>query len=433
MPKLDLRLPLFLLALLVTSTIVGIALIALANLLPDEPIKENIASSISKIHRGQHPVFGTHAEMDHFTECLYVTSGMRTPLEKPSEPRSLHNAMVDAITSPTLGPCKAIQQQRNGFQYYRYWFGGLIITRPVLSVTTLPTLRALVFVLFVCSLLYYAFSVGKHISWYLAFSVLAIVAASPLYSQLFLVPHASPWLIGFITGGLAVSGRVHSNKALASLFLLSGIGVAYFDILTNPIVAPVAALLAITLQRWKSGKNASFLQVGLLLAVWLFGYFGFWALKWALAAMVLGPESVIHNVLRASNHRLSGDVGPNEATVFMSLALNGRAMFAATLVAIGATAMAILLSNRHAAQLTGHRRPPAQNSAAIVAQMLAIASLPVIWLLVFKNHSIVHIALVAPILTWTLIGLAMSAQLARSPTLDQPATETVTEQAATKH
>ncbi len=43
--------------------------------------------------------------------------------------------------------------------------------------------------------------------------------------------------------------------------------------------------------------------------------------------------------------------------------------------------------------------------------MLAVATVPVIWLLVAQNHSIVHAFFVAPILSWTLICVRLAVHM----------------------
>jgi hypothetical protein len=270
-------------------------------------------------------------------------------------------------------------------------------------------LRAIVSITFFGAFIFFLATVGSQIGWPVAGSLAAVILATPLYSQFLILPHASCWIIAFLAAGHIMRSGVVSLEANIMRFLLFGILVCYFDLLTNPIIVPVSALVAVTLRRWYDRRDADIMEASVLLGVWSVGYAVFWLLKWVLAASVLGADTTIGNVGRAILFRLSGHFGSQDISAWNSIRLNADVVELTTFVAIGVTLLSVFAvkrENRWRSLVIADG-----TSWRLAGQVLAIALLPVAWLTVLQNHSIIHPWFVAPILSWTLICLLLAVQI----------------------
>jgi hypothetical protein len=191
----------------------ALLLITASNLLPSDVIKRNVLSSISHVDYENNSFF-PRLRLDHFTECIFVTEGMRSKSLDDRSDSSLRRAFLDAVTSPTLGPCGIIASNETypagDPNYFRYWHGTQVLIKPVMLFSTVPVLRLIVFFGFVAAFSFFILTVGTHVSWFTAGVAGITTSVSPLYSQLFLITHASSWIIGFVAAGLILrKGRVY--------------------------------------------------------------------------------------------------------------------------------------------------------------------------------------------------------------------------------
>ncbi len=397
--------------------LVGLVLIVAANLLPLTTIKQNVLGSISQLNYAEHQVFPKR-KLDHWTECDFTTLGMRSPEAEQQRQPGLKEAFLVAIESPMLGNCEQIASGDKILkEKFWYWHGYQIISKPILSVVTVPTLRLVVLVGFCASFVLFLMVLGKRFSWFSAGAVAVLVILSPLYSQLLLLPHASAWIIAFCAASLVLCKQSVSLEQNILKLLVIGFLVAYFDFLINPIVAPTAAIAAITIRRWLDGHETNFLDPIWLFGSWFAGYVGFWSIKWAIAAVVLGGEAVTNRVAGKISQRLNADVGWSEVSAWVSVSKNVTYMALPVLITVIVLGLSVVMIPGALRQIRYIGASGASFRPAI--QMLSVGTAPVVWLLVVQNHSIVHTFIVAPILTWTLICIVFAVHLVLLP---QPVT-----------
>ncbi len=387
----------------------GLGLIIASNLLPLDGVKRNVLASVSTANYSQHLLF-SGSRLDHWSECVSATVGMRSKTTETRESYGLRRALVDAVQSPMLGNCEQIASDQPYMQnYFRYWHGAQIIARPVLSFSSVPVLRALVLLAFSAAFVFFVTTVGSKIGWLTAGAIAAVVIASPLYSQLLLVPHASSWIIGFVVAAHIMRSRDVSLESNVQRFVLIGILVAYFDLLINPVVAPTLALIAVSLRRWHDRNDASFQEAIVLFTAWLAGYGGFWFLKWVAAASAMGAGTVVSTIVQVVSQRLSGSAESPESSVWESIGLNAAVMRPTMAVSVVVLVLSFLAIRRSRTGGNGRKEKTPVWKHSV--QMLVIGLLPVLWLLVVRNHSIVHYWMVAPILTWSITSVILAAHL----------------------
>ncbi|EEE35150.1 hypothetical protein RKLH11_4324 [Rhodobacteraceae bacterium KLH11] len=389
----------------VVLTFVGFFLLALlslwvVNLIPDAPIKENLLASSTPEHYPKHPYLKS-VKLDEWTECVLLSSGLqRNPGQGPV---SAADAWRDAVVSPVLGNCERLHSDESEYSYFRYWLGGQVIARPILYFHSVQAIRLVVFCAFVLSALAFVLTLLKRNGVWIAVGTGMLIATAPIYSQVFILPHASAWIIGFTAAAILVNSRAIGIERAVMVGLISGICLAFFDILNNPIVVPTALSLGYLLSCHAERKNPSVTNLLALNVVWFVGYAGFWSLKWALVMVQLGPDQVMEIVSGKVQERLGGETFGKDASLARSLDRNFGLMEKTAIPFVLVSLVAV------AAKLIGAvRGRPAVNSSdtasKIVLLTIITGLLPIIWIAALRNHSIIHFWFVGAVLTWSLIS-----------------------------
>lgn len=393
----------------------AIAALILVNLLPNSVIEENLIRTSKPVNYTPHPLFGS-TMMDWWTECELMTAGIYREIDPyaaadSSDYRDGYNAQLasdpvsrawrSAVLSPNIGNCELLHYGGGGKFYFRYWMGGQIVTRPLLYLSGVGAIRMFVAVLFFASLATFLFSVKRKGGTRLAVVSAVLIAFTPLFSQFIILPHASGWIIGFLASSLLMKWGTVSNHGAVLLGLWTGMILAFFDILNNPIVVPMALTFGYLLTCYARAEAPSFLRLVLLNLAWLAGYAGFWAAKWILASIELGADSVIANVAGKIGERANLGAS-SEFTWRDSIYYNGLPMIAPFMVFVG-------FAIRQAAVGFTNQRDSAKRAlsgsfaVSFVMLPLAFSTLPILWIMMLANHSAVHHFFVTPILVWWIL------------------------------
>lgn len=393
----------------------AVAAIFLVNLLPNAVIEKNLIQSSAPVNHSAHPLF-SHTFMDWWTECELMTSGLYRPIDPSAEADAsdhrdgftgipeadpVSRAWHSAVLSPNIGNCKLLHEGGGGKYYYRYWMGGQVVTRPMLYLSGVNASRIFTVAVFFSSIAAFLYFVDRHAGTRLAYGIIALLAVTPFFSQLVILPHASAWIIGFLGASLLMKWGNLTHHGAVLLGLWSGMLVAFFDILNNPIAAPMALTFGYFVICYARSRPPSILILVLLNGAWFSGFAGFWASKWLLAAMALGPDAVIANIGGKIGER-AGLAGSPEITWRESLYYNGLAVMVPLVVFAG-------LALREAVE---HFRPDRRRQHPAVSDAfrlgffvlpVAFGALPVVWIVLLSNHSAIHHFFVSPILIWSAL------------------------------
>lgn len=184
--------------------------------------------------------------------------------------------------------------------------------------------------------------------------------------------------------------------------MLTGMSVAYFDLLTFPVIAlgfPLVTYILLSHGKpWHRFISNSF--------AWGIGYFGFWATKWVLAALivkyplasVLGDISFrLNSIGRGTDlqqqydfQRLDG-LQPNLQELFGSNAVRFILLLIAAAVAALLLVRVLRLNLRREYMVSA-------------LQILAVSLYPLVWYLVVLNHSAIHVFFTYRNLAVTVFG-----------------------------
>lgn len=375
-----------------------LAALTLVNKIPNERILKHVRGSFS--HENYRYSLTGITRMDHYTECIVLTMGL-------SDSASNMGSLTRSLLSPTVGQCDwtreaLLRSEKHGFNYWRFWHGYQIVSRPVLYFTDAHGLRLICFLIFSLSYLLLFQSIRTNINFSFSMISALTLLVAPLYSQLYLIHFSLVWALGFSLAAFLLYSARQVGEIFKRYYLwmfgVVGMLTAYFDLLTNPLVTLTIPLLVLY---WKDdwpGKKQSrpaWMTVLMIVTAWSAGYFSCWGAKWILASFVL-EQSVVLAIGRKIACRLGSEYCPDEdipVTALNSI-LRNLYYWKIGIFAVLSLAAVAALKTVHRAKGLVHGRRQFGNTMTF----LSIFLLPFAWLALARNHSTIHAWFVAPIL-----------------------------------
>jgi hypothetical protein len=398
------------------------AALVVVNLVPNDRLLSHVRSSIS-ITNYQSSQFGL-GKVDFWDECVAATVGLGHSADQlPLVTRS--------FLSPVIGNCDEFQEfikgkTNEGFNYWRYWHGYQILSRPLLYRFTLGGVHYVLFGLFLLSGVFFVSQVSRFsssCSWSLVIAFLCV----PVVDQMVILSHSMVWIIAFSIGGGLLFPSTSSTKERRSLyvwFLVLGMLCCFFDLFTVPLVTLTIPLLGLY---WKGeftadNQELTVRSICLFSVMWLAGYSICWTAKWAIVGLI-GGRGVITEISRVIQHRIGLGGGPMgddgqylSVTAARSILTNARVCWYGWLIVSG-------LAIARIRPLTAAMWSSKKWSLSAVAVPLVLFGMPVAWLAVMEQHSIWHSWFVARIYFTSfaiMIALILRPRLSdRTEILDQ--------------
>ncbi len=397
---------------LVMSIAAGFVFLVLAYALPDEPIRSNIAASMSMFETDKaYPQWAnglTATNLDLWTDAVIMqeaaAEGSLSAVRKALlVPWFDYDAEV-VLPHQTLRMYTEGMTDMTGYLSYnaRYWHGYLIFLRPLFTLFSAAHIRVLNFAL-QGALFMQVYSLierkaGKIfvlpflVSWFIVNPVSS--ALSFQYSSMAYITLAA--LIVMMKRSEKTTGSLTEKGGLIDLFFFVGIATAYFDYLTYPLVGLGIPLCYAAVMRKKDG--ASVLKTVILLCfTWLAGYALMWMAKWVLATVMTGSDIItdgFRHVLFRLNSTEEAGTGMGFDALRMNLRLYAYKAFLVFMLAVMLYYIRLMVKN-------GCCIHPGENSVPF----LCIALMPFFWVMIVRNHSIVHAYMVHRVFAVTLCGL----------------------------
>lgn len=372
--------------LFVGTLIVGILLLVLSALVPNEPVRNHVLES-APLFTVPRDMLGVrndncYSVQDHFTDALMAEEAMMIDQDKPFQ-----SAM--RCDFPFSGdPIKDLSKIANGEgddlpvrDYARYWHGYLIWLRPMLACGTWSMVRTftLIMLSFVVLLCISLWTQRKGVVYALGVCLPILccyfpqVGISPQFSSIYFVGLIASIVL------LSVPHICEDIRWSGGVMLIAGCASSYLDLLTAPMIGLLFPLLTYCLLAKKD--KGFYKHVALLLAIWFIGYFGFWFMKWVIGTLATDLnviESGFHNG-RVRSYGYNDDfytwttiferVGELLCEPFIWLP-----MVIAGIIWICSIKPKEILPNLY---------------------LLALAIVPIVWMFVMRQHSAYHFHLLA--------------------------------------
>ncbi len=371
-------------ALITVMIALFFSLLVMVNTIPSEKIYDNTVKSMNIIDsEGLKKKIGNVFifRLDNFTDALMmniaVGSDSDTPV-KSSMKATYHIADDDLSTVTYAARCIASNDDCNlqSVDYERYWHGYLVFLKPLLTVMDYGNIRVLnymcftILILSVCVLLYK--KCDRKMLYTFLLSILLI--------NFWVVPLSMQFSTTFYISFMAsIALLLCKNKALPYIFTVIGCLTGFFDFLTTPLVT-LGLPLVICLSYVEKPSNNKYKSLFKYSLLWFIGYSSVWVSKWIIAYFIIGyniTDAVNSVIGRASSDTFNG--------VDMSLTGLLRILYSNTSLFLVFVFIVVVFILFNAVVYLKKAQKFKAN-----AYLLLIASMPVVWFLVIRNHTIVH-------------------------------------------
>ena len=273
------------------------------------------------------------------------------------------------------------------YNYWRYWHGAQIITRPALTMMSVLDERALTFFLFASSFMFAFLTLYGHGLHLTGLAMFAGLFCVHLQSALFVLPHAMDWVIGFLACGWIVrklNGNVPiSMNGFGCAFFFVGLLSAFFGSLTNPVVTLTIPLLGvfwvIAFQK-EQNTVGNFVLVLAATGFWFIGYAASWSTKWLLVVFFLGVDTVFSEILEIVKFRLGGPYRTDEITWTYSFITVLREIWLGGIFTIACLIVSIVPLVRFVRMI--------ERKWSDLSSFVFICALPFMWFAALRNHTI---------------------------------------------
>ena len=201
--------------LLVGVPLIAAVLVALASLVPDRLILDALVDSVRRNEIFNLPQVGlTGRGVDVFSDCIALTMGLGN---------SDGGTLSTWLRSPTLGSCDgavaSIQAFESGeglsggYQYFRYWHGYTVVSRPLVATIGVTGLRIVLFWTFIAMLAGFARRLWRYHGWVAPIALLGpFLLTTDTVELARSLPHGLPAVIA-VGGAWAVHRAVYGGRS----------------------------------------------------------------------------------------------------------------------------------------------------------------------------------------------------------------------------
>lgn len=272
-------------------------------------------------------------------------------------------------------------------EYARYWHGYLSVLMPLLTVVDYETIRIINYIAFFALTAYLIYLIKRRFSS----SVMLAFLISLLYASAFFIPqsiqYSSTFYIALVGSILAIKcpWQRWGLRALSCMFVALGAATSYVDFLVTPVVTLGFPLIFIILEMNDTTKSRQRTTVFLMTCAWFFGYVGMWAGKWILCAAFTDCEvaSIVGSKLaERSIGQFVLNIRQVCARTFWFLPDIGK-LWWACIVSSMCGIIGLILWRTYALN---------NNAFKHHSTLLLLMFIPLAWLMLAYNHTLVHTA-----------------------------------------
>jgi hypothetical protein len=263
--------------------------------------------------------------IDRFSECIALTMDIgRSGYHRSS---FLFNAVADR----ELGPCSVavpklehwghrwdsvsalnVHQTRANdsyYNYFRYWHGYTVVTRPMLALVGVRALRILVAILLGTAFVAFLVVMAVRARWWIAILMgVCLLLTVDFYDLPGSITHGLSTAVAFGCAALVLF-RVKSGGGWVLWPLVAGSIFCFFDTVINPPVAWVLCTFGVALVVLVEGGRALRASAAAA-ASWMVGYGGTWVSKWSIDTVFFGWHAVHKQIADEIGKRSGGSDGP---------------------------------------------------------------------------------------------------------------------------
>lgn len=281
------------------------------------------------------------------------------------------------------------QDFNNVSNYNRYWHGYLVFLKPLLSMFSYKGIRIINAILQTTLVAVTIIMMVKREKKYLIMPLLILWAFLMPLALMKSMQFSSCFYI-MMAGILALVWiKELTMKKVGLIFLVLGILLAFFDLLTYPIITfgvPVAVYLLISNEKKLGKQLIKFIFAGVC---WLVGYMGMWVGKWTIGSIILGKE-LFSDAINQLLFRTSA-TGEQYAKIEV-IDSNFQSFFDTPAVVILIIYITVMLTLIVVYIINQKRKNKTlwKGIVQAIIPFLVVAVVPIVWYLAVSNHSYHH-------------------------------------------
>jgi hypothetical protein len=408
---------------IVCGVLAGLQILFVAMLLAAQAVPDNLIVShlVEGIDDG---IYGPTGRPDYmggdsfaFTECVVLGTGLG---------RSDLGVWERTMRMPRLGSCGPGDDQlraldrgetvRTDIEYFRYWAGYTVLTRPVLALWGLGSLHMVSGALLVAAIAAAVVAVARRTSTVYA---LALVVPLIISSNILSMPstslhgalaNAAAFLCVAMTAGGAsygVRGAVFGTVVGAAVF-------NYIDLLTTPAIpwmlsAAVAGAVVLSSTGRVGHAVRAVAAVGI---AWPLAFAFTWLSRWVIAVVALGWDHAADVIADKIEERTQGAVASADSSRMTVITDNLRYWLDRIGTAQPTLLLAVVVTVTALVAIVLRHDKPRLVWFLVLAAPAIVAPL---WYAVLRNHSLIHLRMVyasVPAAVGVTVGAALHAALA---------------------
>lgn len=395
---------------LISGWILGTLLLTLAFCLPIDRMYSGYQSvGLPSLERrdGWHRYLIDYesSTLDNNTECLMMKVSA-TPLPETGE-----NILQKALRCYTLNNewnhgLTFQQYEWNGHtlscdSYERYWHGYAVLLKPLMLLLSYTDIVFLNIVLQLSLIVLILYLFDKRDLKYLQLPFLIFQAVNLQFVVALCLDYSVCFYL-YTAALVTLLGWPKIRIQYPFFFMVTGMATAYLDLLTWPLVT-LAVPLIVFLSMEKENLTAALKKLAVSTLFWSIGYAGQWAGKWIVATIFL-DDNIILDAIRQLGLRSSSEIIETGETVSWldvirrNLSVFDKSGYQILFVSISLWLVFILVQKARSASFC------MQNIIKEAIPYLVIASYPVFWYLLTKNHSFSHCWM-----TWRILSISVFA------------------------
>ena len=304
--------------ILIASIVIATVLQVMAFALPTGPIIKNVKKSIKSFEaegKYREIIPGINYSMlDNFTDACMIAGATYNGKE------ALHKRAMNVYTWQTVGgivngvdhydyyqslinECKGIKA-KTAHPYFWYWHGYIVVLKPLLLFFNYNNIRILnMFGQLMCLITLVVLLFRRGFKDYILPFAVGYILMIPVTVCLSLQFSACYYMM-LLSSIVLLKWKEYFEKGnnYWIVFLITGIGTSFFDLLTYPIVTLGTPLIIYFIMN----KEDSFKKMmGNLLekvAFWGIGYVVFWIGKWGIASLLLHENCFVKALSKINQH-----------------------------------------------------------------------------------------------------------------------------------
>lgn len=384
------------------SIVLGLLLLTLVFLLPDDRVFYNFSTSVGALERfdvNYNQIYDYDgSKLDTFTEALMLKAAS-TP-QPPTGENVFQRAMRVYILEGREAQhgLKFYEYDWNGKSYScdsyeRYWHGYLVFLRPLLYVFTYQDILYINIVLQLVLIFFLLYQVQKRLREYLIPFAALFILCLPV-SILLCLDYSICFYIYILSSLLIIIYNKKVEKYYMFMFLVIGIITVYMDFLTWPLITLGIPLMVFFIVATKENILKRTLICGVS---WGFGYLGMWAGKWICASLILG-DNIILDALNQIGLRVSNEDVDNHFNAIDAIGKN--------LGMYGKKTILMMLFLCICWSLLQLRKGMTKIKVQEMLSVCIIMLMPFAWYIILTNHSYLH-----PYMTWRILNISLFAMM----------------------